>query len=167
MGKKGSNNAKTIGAESEKAVGRRSFLKGVGVTTGALLGGGIFTASGAGIQAVPEPVDWDYDVDIVVAGSGNGGMSAALAATNGGASTLLIEISTVIGGNTLMSGGIMHTAGQRTWEDYNRYTQGHHDQVLGRVYVETFWNEYIPWLQEQGAYMSRPNPEAEGWPGDW
>ena len=167
MGKKGSNNAKTAGAESEKAMGRRSFLKGVGVTTGALVGGGIFTVSAAGIQAAPEPVDWDCDVDVVVAGSGNGGMSAALAATNGGASTLLIEISTVIGGNTLMSGGIMHTAGQRTWEDYNRYTQGHHDQVLGRAYVETFWNEYIPWLQEQGAYMSRPNPEAEGWPGDW
>ncbi len=101
---------------------------------------------------------WDYEVDVVVAGSGNGGMSAALASATAGLNTLLVEFSTQIGGNTLMSGGLMHTAGQRTWEDYNRYTFGLHDQVLARVYVETFWNEYIPWLQSQGAYMSRPSP---------
>ncbi len=110
---------------------------------------------------------WDYEVDVVVAGSGNGGMSAALASATAGLNTLLVEFSTQIGGNTLMSGGLMHTAGQRTWEDYNRYTFGLHDQVLARVYVETFWNEYIPWLQSQGAYMSRPSPDAVGYFGDW
>ena len=153
--------------QDERALNRRNFLKGVGVTTGALVGGGMLGASATAAGRETEAIPWDHEVDVVVAGSGNGGMSAALAAADGGADTLLLEISTQIGGNSLMSGGVMHTAGQRTWEDYNRYTDGLHDQVLGKVYVETFWNEYIPWLQSHGAHMSRPNPDAEGWVGDW
>jgi len=158
----------------EPAVDRRDFLVKAGFglaaagASGAVLAG---SSGGGGTQAaavpVGGPVHWDHEVDVVVAGAGNGGMSAALAAAKGGAKTLVLEISTQIGGNTLMSGGILHTAGQRNWEDYNKFSQGLHDQVLAKVFVETFWNEYIPWLQAQGAYMSRPTPETPGYYGDY
>ncbi|HET6522872.1 FAD-dependent oxidoreductase [Sphingopyxis sp.] len=115
----------------------------------------------------PAARDWDFDVDVLVAGSGNGGMSAALMAATGGADTLMVEISSQIGGNTLMGGGDLHVAGCKTWEEYNSFTEGLHDPVLGRVYVETFRNEYVPWLLSHGAYMHQPNPDAPYWHGDW
>lgn len=156
----------TPDASKSGSVQRRDLLKtGVLAAAGSGLAGATAVAYGASASA--DPARWDYDVDVVVAGSGNGGMSAALAAAKAGAKTLLVELSTQIGGNTLMSGGIMHTAGQRTWKEYNEFTQGLHDQVLAKIYVETFWNEYIPWLQSMGAHMSRQNPDAVGYYGDW
>jgi fumarate reductase flavoprotein subunit len=171
-------NSKNVGSrgtakssDSSSVADRRGFLR-AGLGLAAAGGAAGFGASEA-MAGAPHLTEKDtgghvdYDVDVVVAGSGNGGMSSAIAAAKGGARTLLIEISTQIGGNSLMSGGILHTAGQRTWEDYNKYTLGLHDQVLAKVYVETFWNEYIPWLQSHSAYMSRPTPETPGYFGDW
>jgi len=159
-------------AQAEAAEDRRDFLVKAGLGLAAASGSGAALAAVSGSTApagssAGGSIHWDYAVDVVVAGSGNGGMSAALAAAKGGAKTLLIEISIQVGGNSLMSGGIMHTAGQRTWEDYNKFSQGLHDPVLGKVFVETFWNEYIPWLQSQDAYMSRPTPDKPGYYGDY
>jgi FAD binding domain len=164
-------NRSTSDSTSERAdstAGRREFFTKAGLAAAGATVGGLT----AGQPAVAKPgsadaIHWDHEVDVVVAGSGNGGISAALAAAQAGAKTLVVEFSTQIGGNTLMSGGIMHTAGQRTWEDYNKYTQGLHDPVLAKVYVETFWNEYVPWLLSLGAYMSRRSPEIPGFHGDW
>jgi hypothetical protein len=155
--------------ESATPEARRSFLKaGIGLAAGAsLVAAAGSSAAEAEAPVQGGPVKWDQTVDVVVCGAGNGGMSAALAAATGGAKTLVLEISIQVGGNTLMSGGVLHTAGQRTWEDYNKFTFGMHDQVLGKVFVETFWNEYIPWLQSQNAYISRPTPETIGYWGDW
>jgi succinate dehydrogenase/fumarate reductase flavoprotein subunit len=161
------------GSTHDESVERREFLVKAGFGLAAAGVGGAALAAAAGSSTaqaaspVGGPVHWDYDVDIVVAGAGNGGMSAALAAAVAGAKTLVLEISTQIGGNTLMSGGILHTAGCRTWEEYNKFSFGLHDQVLGKVFVETFWNEYVPWLQTQGAYFSRPTPEVPGYYGDY
>jgi len=47
----------------------------------------------------------EYSVDVLVVGSGGGGMTAALAAVDSGASALVIEKSPVYGGSTAMSGG--------------------------------------------------------------
>lgn len=153
------------------AVERRDFFKaGLAAAAGSVAAGAFASSAMADRPEASRSArntEWDYEVDVLVAGSGNGGMSAALAAATGGAKTLVAEISTQIGGNTLMSGGILHTAGQRTWEDYNKFTQGLHDQVLAKVYVETFWQEYIPWLKSQDAYISRPTPEVAGYYGDY
>src|SRR3954464_8857209 len=52
-------------------------------------------------------VDWDAEFDFVVAGSGGGGLTAALAAVDAGASALVLEKQALIGGSTCMSGGIV------------------------------------------------------------
>ena len=150
-------------------VGRRNFLKGAAAGVGAaVVGGGVPAQANAQEPTAGDAgAEWDRSVDVLVAGSGNGGMSAGLAAADAGANTMVVEIGPVVGGNTLMSLGVMHTNGQRTWEAYNKYTEGLHDQVLAKVYIETFWNEYIPWLKSMGAYMSRPSPDDPGPTGDW
>ena len=50
---------------------------------------------------------WDAEFDFVVAGSGGGGLTAALAAVDGGASVLVLEKQALIGGSTCMSGGVV------------------------------------------------------------
>ncbi len=51
------------------------------------------------------PATWDHEVDLVIVGSGGGGMVAALAATDAGASAVVLEKRDLIGGSTAMSGG--------------------------------------------------------------
>ena len=51
--------------------------------------------------------DWDVDVDVVVLGTGAGGLVAALAAHESGASVRVLEKSKFIGGTTALSGGVI------------------------------------------------------------
>jgi 3-oxosteroid 1-dehydrogenase len=81
---------------------------------------------------------WDTAVDLVIIGSGGGGMVAALAAADAGASALVLEKQALVGGSTAMSGGIlwipnnpvMRTDGVRdSYED----AMVHFEAVVGNV----------------------------------
>lgn len=61
--------------------------------------------------ASPSATGWDHTVDVLVVGSGAGGMVAALAAHDGGASTLVIEKDVGYGGSSARSGGGMWIPG--------------------------------------------------------
>jgi len=50
---------------------------------------------------------WDDTVDVAIVGSGGGGMVAALAAADAGASALVLEKQELVGGSTAMSGGVV------------------------------------------------------------
>ena len=52
----------------------------------------------------------ERDVDVVVVGGGGAGMSAALMAAENGASVMLIEADTKLGGSTALSGGVYYAA---------------------------------------------------------
>jgi succinate dehydrogenase/fumarate reductase flavoprotein subunit len=52
-------------------------------------------------------LEWERAVDIVVIGSGGSGMLAALAASDAGATTLVLEKAPALGGATAVSGGAM------------------------------------------------------------
>ena len=55
----------------------------------------------------------DYDFDVSVVGSGAAGLSAALAASEDGASVLVVESQGIVGGSSRLSGGLMMGAGTR------------------------------------------------------
>jgi succinate dehydrogenase/fumarate reductase flavoprotein subunit len=104
------------------------------------------------------PENWDHEVDVVVAGSGNGGMSAAIAAARAGAKTLVIEIDSVTGGSSAMSGGGIRIGGANSYEEYLEVTRGMHDPAFSRVYFDSYL-DYIAWLKAIGAAV-RPGPDG-------
>lgn len=57
------------------------------------------------LRADPEDVPWDLTVDVVVAGSGAAGWAAAAGAALNGASVLVLEKESVLGGTTAKAGG--------------------------------------------------------------
>ena len=61
-----------------------------------------------------ETIHWDHTVDAVVVGSGNGGLTAAVVASDGGTDVLVIEKSGKLGGTSASSGG-------GVWIPNNRY----------------------------------------------
>src|SRR6267142_6999476 len=108
------NKRNTEGKKTARALSRRELLaQGASVGAGAamLVGtGSAMAAATGGARArgnAPAGITWDQETDVLVCGAGNGGMSAALAAAEGGAKTLLLEISIQVGGNTLLSAGVM------------------------------------------------------------
>ncbi len=50
---------------------------------------------------------WSHEVDLVVVGTGGAGLTAALAASEHGASVILLEKSGKVGGTTAVSGGVV------------------------------------------------------------
>ncbi len=165
---------------------RREFLKFASAGTIAAVGVGFLPGcapapAAGGTEAVPPTVVptaapvatpapapiWDYEVDVVVMGGGNGGLSAAAAAAEEGKRVLLLEISGYLGGGSAYSGGTLHAWGLETWEEYNKHTEGLHDQILAKKYVETLRKEYIPWLQSIGVPLTRHTGGVRGYTLDW
>lgn len=63
------------------------------------------------VNASSIPEKWDETVDALVVGAGGAGLSAALSASENGASVILIEKQPFIGGNTLICAGYYNAAG--------------------------------------------------------
>src|SRR5216683_6821237 len=89
--------------------------------TGATIDRRSFLASGAAVGAVAiaetpaaqaaEAIGWDREVDVVVIGAGAGGLVAAIAAREKGASVLIVEKNFDIGGRAMMSFGGLYIGG--------------------------------------------------------
>src|SRR5699024_1439100 len=59
----------------------------------------------ANAYSEPAGEDETWDTDVLVVGGGGAGFSSAITAAQEGADVILIEKSSVLGGNTLMQGG--------------------------------------------------------------
>ena len=63
------------------------------------------------LMAAPEkaaPAETEMTADVIIVGAGGAGLSAAVSATDAGASVILVEKEGYVGGNTLVSGGIFN-----------------------------------------------------------
>src|SRR3981081_3273317 len=77
----------------QAAIDRRSFL-----ASGAAAGAVATAALPAQTAQAADAITWDHEVDVVVIGAGAGGLTAAIAAREKGASVLIVEKNFDIGG---------------------------------------------------------------------
>lgn len=57
-------------------------------------------------QAAAEKLNIEKSADVIIVGGGGAGLAAAIEATSNGASVIVIEKTAILGGNTLVNGGI-------------------------------------------------------------
>ena len=110
------------------------------VTT-ALASAGI-TPDQLNAKAVAEAVsdrEAAYTADVVVVGAGGAGLAAAITAAENGASVILVEKMSNVGGNTLISGGEMAAPG-----NWMQEKEGIADDV------ETFYNDVLKGGDNEG-----------------
>jgi urocanate reductase len=153
------------------AIDRRGFL-----TSGA--------AGAVAMAAVPtqsaqaqEPSRWDREVDVVVIGAGAGGLTAAIAAREKGASVVIVEKNFDIGGRAMMSFGGLYIGGgnrmqkaigiedspDRIFADWSRPEKPmgrFSDRALVRTHADNSL-EMFDWLEKHGvkweAYRAAPD----------
>lgn len=101
-------------------VGRRDFLKTVGIAGAALAGGSMLVACTPGSQSASGDsskqvaavdVTWDEETDVLVIGAGFAGLAAAIEAKQAGCEVKLIDKMPVAGGNSSINGGDMAAVG--------------------------------------------------------
>jgi succinate dehydrogenase/fumarate reductase flavoprotein subunit len=104
---------------------------------------------------------WDLEVDVVVLGTGAAGMTAALAAHEGGARVALLEKSALVGGTTAVSGGVVwvpnnHHLANVGIDDsrdealvyIRRLADGRSEDALIERFVDTA-PEMLAWVEKQ------------------
>ena len=95
-------------------VGRREFLKAVGVAGTALAGGTILAGcAGESVGASAADIKWDEETDVLVVGGGFAGLAAAIEAIEAGARVILIDKMSAVGGNSILNGGDMAAVGTK------------------------------------------------------
>jgi urocanate reductase len=92
--------------ETRAPIDRRSFL-----TAGAAAGVAATAAVPLQGAQAADGISWDREVDVVVIGAGAGGLTAAIAAREKGASVLIVEQNFDIGGRAMMSYGGLYIGG--------------------------------------------------------
>jgi len=127
-------------------------------------GGDVAAMQAAGASA-PAAEDEELTYDVVVVGGGAAGIGAAANAKDAGASVLLIEKQGRMGGNTVISGGLIYATGtsfqaEAGVEDsvealvdywYTRAEGNANRDFLTLVAEKS--NETIEWLQEGGVVL--------------
>jgi fumarate reductase flavoprotein subunit len=115
------------------------------------------------------------DYDVIVIGSGGAGMSAAISAHEAGASVLLVEADSHMGGSTSLSGGVVYAAGtsvQRAigvlddsadamFEYYMTLNQWRVEPALARILCDQS-GPAVEWLIELGVEFRPAGLYASG-----
>lgn len=88
--------------------------------------------------------------DVVIAGAGIGGLCAARTAQESGATVLVLEKASRIGGSAAASGGTVWTA--RDIDEWSKVQPGG-DRALGQALIDGF-RDGIPWLTTQAVTVN-------------
>lgn len=92
----------------KSSMSRRKFLAGTGMAmAGALTAGALLPRE---VKAVLPPTAWDKETEVLIVGTGYTGLAAAIEAHDAGAKVVIIEKSSVTGGNSVIASGIYNCA---------------------------------------------------------
>ncbi len=92
----------------DASVSRRAFIR-KGATAG--VGATALAGLGARSSAAEAQNFWDLSADLVTIGAGTAGLAAAVSAIDNGASVIMVDENTDIGGHGMCSGGSVHLGG--------------------------------------------------------
>lgn len=178
-------------SENEKTadVGRRAFMK-----NGAAVGAAAL--AGLGVQGNRSERRWDHSADVVIMGAGAAGLTAALRARDLGASVIVIDENTDVGGHAILSGGNIRLGGgtsiqkkfniddsadkvyiENTRPDHpqTRYNDREMIRAFADVTVAVFdflvangvkFLEAKPTVMDIDGMLTPRTHEVEKWPGD-
>lgn len=107
-----------------KNISRRQFLKGGAAAAAAGILGSVMPA------AMAEETAFDREVDVLIIGGGGTGVAAACEAAEAGAEVLVVEKLGLMGGSTLMSGGMIHAWGTDEQAEYTGTTDDNADLMF-------------------------------------
>jgi predicted oxidoreductase len=155
-----------------QSLSRRRFL-GSGAAAGAVA----VTTTAQAQQPRGDAISWDREADVVVIGAGAGGLPAAIAAREKGASVIVVEMNFDIGGRCMMSfGGLYIGGGNRmqqaigmndtpdlVFADWAR-TEMPMGRFSDRALVRTYADDNLDlfnWLEKHGVKWEayRPKPD--------
>lgn len=122
------------------------------------------------VQAGGEVPVTRLDADVIVVGGGAAGMGAASNAVDAGASVLLFEKQSHLGGNTMLSGGYVYATGTQDQKDagvedsvedlvayWQMRAEGHADEALLTLVAEKS-NDTVEWLRANGVELVFAGP---------
>ncbi len=132
-------------------------------------GGDVAALKSESGEAAAPAQDEVLDYDVVVVGGGAAGIGAAYNAKDAGASVLLLEKQSHLGGNTLISGGLLYATGTSFQEEagvedsvealvdywYERAEGNANRDFLTLVAEHS--NETVEWLQAGGVVLTGPS----------
>ena len=107
---------------ANKNISRRDFLKGSVASAATLAAASLMGGSVLAEQSEGEELSWDREYDVIIAGAGGTGVSAAAAAMEAGAGSVIVfEKAGLIGGTTNYSGGVMQAAGTKYQKEFSDF----------------------------------------------
>lgn len=85
------------------------------------------------VKTTAKAMDRTYKADVVIVGAGGAGMTAAIEAADAGASVMLLESQSMVGGNSIRATGGMNAADTK-WQDENEFDEaGGVEQTLEKA----------------------------------
>ena len=157
------NNSTDIDAVSGATDSSKGYIAAV---NDALAKAGVKLAGGKKPSAAAQEVKFEASYDVVVIGAGGAGLSAALAAHEGGAKVVVVEKMPVLGGNSLRSTGGLNAAGtsqqkklgiqdspELFFKDTMKGGYNRNDPALVKVLTERAGSS-VDWLISLGADMN-------------
>lgn len=99
-----------------KNVGRRDFIKSVGIAGVALAGGSVLAGCSTETSETGS-IKWTEETDVLVVGTGFAGLAAAIEAKTAGAKVLVIDKMPTTGGNSTINGGDMAAVGTKLQQE--------------------------------------------------
>jgi fumarate reductase flavoprotein subunit len=148
----------------EDRLDRRSFIKGVTLTGVALASTGMLQACNPKPSGSSSSIKWDKEADVVIVGGGGTAVVAALEAANKGVSVLMLEKEASLGGNTIISSGVIQAAGTKFQKEFTEYQDDNPEKhyeywslaaegITDSNLVKAMANgapDCVDWLEQQG-----------------